>query len=423
MSLLNRRNLLIGAGAAIGATALARPGVKGDGGHDAYFKSLSEALKAEGLARPTMVVDLDRLDANIDVLRGILNDPLGYRIVAKSLPSAGLLEYISKRSNSNRLMVFHQPFINDLAAKQPNADMLVGKPMPVDAAARFYDHLGAGGFDPARQLQWLVDTPARLNEYAALARAKGIIANINIEIDVGLHRGGMTDLGAFTQMLQQADNDPHTNFTGLMGYDAHVSKMPGLAGWQAREFANVQTRYKGFIDAAAQAGHTEGLTLNAGGSPTYQLYKGNQMVNEVATGSALVKALDFDIPTLANHQPALFIATPVLKAEGNTRIPGVPGLGDVMAAWNPNRTQTFFIYGGFWKARAVSPAGLVENPLYGRSTNQEILNGSKRVALGVNDYVFMRPTQSEFVMLQFGDIIAMRGGKVEAVWPTLEQVA
>lgn len=295
--------------------------------------------------------------------------------------------------------------------------------MPVAAAARFYNKLGTSGFDPARQLQWLVDTPERLREYSELARAKGITANINIEIDVGLHRGGMTDRTAFTQMLTQMENDPHTKFSGLMGYDAHVSKMPPIPGWRGAEFNKVQERYKRFIDAAAQAGHPEGLTLNAGGSPTYQLYKGNSMVNEVATGSALVKALDFDIDTLTNHQPALFIATPVLKAEGTTRIPGVPDLGKLMAAWNPNRAQSFFIYGGFWKARAVSPAGLIENPLYGRSTNQEVLNGSKRVALSVNDYVFMRPTQSEFVMLQFGDIVAMRGSKVEAIWPTLEQVA
>ncbi|MGB0922535.1 MAG: DSD1 family PLP-dependent enzyme [Alphaproteobacteria bacterium] len=421
---MKRRNFLIGAGAALGAAALARPGTQGNGGHDAYFQSLSVTLAKEGLARPTMIIDLDRLDANIDVLRSYINGPLDYRIVAKSLPSAGLIDYISRRANSRRLMVFHQPFMNDLARKQPAADMLVGKPMPVAAAARFYDHLDSGGFDPARQLQWLIDTPERLDEYAALAQGRDTPVNVNIEIDVGLHRGGMTDLNSFAEMLNMIEAAPNLSFSGLMGYDAHVSKMPTLMGWQAREFQNVQNRYQGFLDVVTSLhGSTDGLTLNAGGSPTYQLYKGNSRVNEVAAGSGLVKALDFDIPTLADHQAALFIATPVLKAEGNTRIPGVPGLGNLMAAWNPNRTQTFFIYGGFWKARAVSPAGLIENPLYGHSTNQEILNGSKRVALGVNDYVFMRPTQSEFVMLQFGDIVAMRGGQIEGVWPTLEQVA
>ncbi|MEN8720773.1 MAG: hypothetical protein ABF296_10985, partial [Oceanococcaceae bacterium] len=63
------------------------------------------------------------------------------------------------------------------------------------------------------------------------------------------------------------------------------------------------------------------------------------------------------------------------------------------------------------------------NPLYGHSTNQEMLNGSAKVALDVDDYVFYRPTQSEFVMLQFGDILAVRRGEIESVWPVLPQSA
>lgn len=424
MSILSRRSLLIGTGAALAAGAVLRPGENGNGGHSEYFKAMSEALKQQGLMRPTMVVDLDRVDANIAALRQVVNGPLGYRVVAKSLPSAGLIDYIAAKAETDRLMVFHQPFINDLARKSPNADLLVGKPMPVTAAHRFYGHAAAGPFDPQRQLQWLVDTPARLKEYSDLASGLGLKMNINIEIDVGLHRGGVDDMSAFNTMLASLQADPNLTFTGLMGYDAHVSKMPPVPGWQAREFASVQSIYQSYVSAAQTAGFDpRTLTLNAGGSPTYQLYDGNTLVNDIATGSALVKATDFDIPTLANHQPALFIATPVLKAEGTTRIPGIASMGKLMAAWNPNRAQTFFIYGGFWKAKPTSPEGLIENPLYGRSTNQEVLNGSKRVALAVNDHVFLRPTQSEFVMLQFGDIVAMRGGQIEAIWPTLEQVA
>ena len=67
----------------------------------------------------------------------------------------------------------------------------------------------------------------------------------------------------------------------------------------------------------------------------------------------------------------------------------------------------------------MSPAGLSLNPTYGRSSNQEMLNGSARVALQVDDTVFYRPTQSEFVMLQFGDIAVLRGGEIVDQWPVL----
>ena len=138
-------------------------------------------------------------------------------------------------------------------------------------------------------------------------------------------------------------------------------------------------------------------------------------------GSALVKPIGFDVDTLESHVPALFIATPVLKASDGMQIPGLDGLGRLQMAWNPNRARTFFVYGGYWKARPVSPPGLSENPFFGHSTNQEMLTGSAEVDLEVDDYVFLRPTQSEFVMLQFGDIIAVRGSEPVAAWAPLAQ--
>jgi len=55
--------------------------------------------------------------------------------------------------------------------------------------------------------------------------------------------------------------------------------------------------------------------------------------------------------------------------------------------------------------------------VYGRSSNQEMVNGSAAVGLGVEDQVFLRPTQTESVLLQFGDLLAVRGGRIVDTWP------
>ena len=101
----------------------------------------------------------------------------------------------------------------------------------------------------------------------------------------------------------------------------------------------------------------------------------------------------------------------MLKREETLRIPGID-LGRLQTLWNPNRQRTFFTYGGYWKARLESPPGLVHNGLFGRSTNQEMINGSRRVNLQPGDWIFLRPTQSEFVFLQFGDIAVYDGGEI-----------
>lgn len=428
---MKRRTFLIGA-AGIGAGAAGlwalRPADHGAGGHEAYFRNLSKALRRHDLTRPTMILDLDRLDANIARLTDSIYPQRDYRVVTKSLPSAPLLQYVMDRAKTERLMVFHQPFLNEVARKRPEAHTLLGKPMPVHAADRFYEHFTPGRFEPARQVQWLIDTPERLAEYRELAKGRDIELTVNIEIDVGLHRGGLREPGELKAVLETIDADPRLTFGGLMGYEPHVAKAPTVFGLRDNAFDSAQRIYRGFRevwrDHAGGDPDASDLVFNAAGSPTFRLWEDvDGLANELAAGSGLVKPLDFDIATLTGFTPALYIATPVLKASDSLNMPVMPVAGHLQQAWNPNRERTFFVYGGYWKAKPVSPPGLTPNPLFGRSTNQEMLNGSDAVKLGVGDYVFYRPTQSELVMLQFGDIAAVRGGSIVDFWPPLSQAA
>ena len=87
---VSRRNLLLGGAAIVGvSTLMSKPGDK-SGPRDPYFLDVQSALTAAGIATPTLVIDRARLNANIDTLVGHLPDGMGYRIVAKSLPSLGL---------------------------------------------------------------------------------------------------------------------------------------------------------------------------------------------------------------------------------------------------------------------------------------------------------------------------------------------
>ena len=412
--MVNRRALLLGGLAASGAGALfaLRPANQGAGGHAPYFAQLNTLLRKAGEGHPTMIIDLEALDLNIQMVKTAL-ESRDLRIVAKSVPSAALIDYISHRSQSNKLMAFHEPFLN--AMGRSTTDILFGKPMPIAAAAQFYDRPARQHFDPSEQLQWLIDTPQRLDQYAALAKSKQVSLRVNIEIDVGLHRGGIGDPAMLLNMLKKIDDIPELSFSGLMGYDPHVVKMPALIIEQQTEFQRVQQRYQQMLEVARPFG--DDLTLNAAGSPTYKLWQEVEgIANELSVGSGFVKPLDFDIPSLAAHMPAIYIATPVLKSALGTRTAGVNWVGEAQSLWNPNRAQTIFVYGGYWKAKPVSPRGLITNPLFGRSSNQEMLNASAAVNVKVDDYVFYRPTQSESVMLQFGEILAVRNGQIQHRW-------
>lgn len=423
---MNRRQFCIGTAVAAGGLAWWQHPKAEGAPYDDYFRALNAELRRNGPMHPCMLIDLDRLDHNIDAVKqSVAKVPgRGYRVVAKSVPSPALIDYIFKRAGTKRLMGFHQPFLNDEAEAFPDADILLGKPMPARAAAIFYRDL-KGSFDPARQLQWLIDTPEHLAQYLELAQGLHTRLRVNIELDVGLHRGGVHDLQVLAQMLDTLAANPQSlEFAGFMGYDPHIVKLPRALGSRESFFHESQARYQAAVDlvhSRQPALWSDRLTLNTAGSPTYRLHEAETLCNDVSVGSALVKPTDFDIDTLTDHVPACFIATPVLKDEGGPlSVPGLEGLSRALSWWDANQQRGYFIYGGSWMAHYESPQGLRRNELFGHSTNQESVMGSAAVGLHVDDQVFLRPTQSEAVFLQFGDLVAMRGGKIEAYWPVLK---
>ncbi|WDE07530.1 alanine racemase [Thalassomonas viridans] len=423
---MNRRQfLLAGAAASVAGALTFRPDDNGDG-YSPYFDQLNQSLKRDGSYVPSMLVDLDALDENIQILKTTLNPETDFRIVAKSLPSPQLLGYIMESAGTNKLMVFHQPFLSQIARDYPDSDLLLGKPMPVKAAQRFYRLQGNNpAFDAQKQLQWLIDSESRLAQYLALAQQLSVKMRINIELDVGLHRGGVQSLDELDRLLALIeDNGDYLSFAGFMGYDAHVVKVPGVLKSQQEAFNESQAFYQACIERLYQrlpGLKSQPLCFNGAGSPTLALHRENSVANELAAGSCLVKPSDFDVPTLAQFKPAAYISTPVLKKMAGTRLPSAEFAQDVFSLWDQNMQQTFFIYGGNWKADYQSPQGLQDNTLYGQSTNQQIVNGSDKVKLSVDDHVFLRPAQSEAVFLQFGQLKTLRAGRLADNWPILQQ--
>lgn len=422
---MNRRQFIL-AGASIGvASVLFKPQNNG-APYDPYFNLLNESLKNQGNYLPSMLVDLDILDENIEALSALVKDKVDYRIVAKSLPSPELLGYVMEKSSTNRLMVFHQPFLTKIAHEYPHVDILMGKPMPVKAAQRFYQLQPQDSqFKSNEQLQWLIDSEERLKQYLQLALIEEQKLQINIEIDVGLHRGGLKHPDELDSLLKIIDDNPqHLKFSGFMGYDPHVVKIPSIVKSTEEAFAESQNLYQGFITHLYKVDSKykqQSLCFNGAGSPTLALHAKQTVVNEVSAGSCLVKPVDFDIPSLSSFKAAAYIATPVLKKMKGTTLPAAEFAKDIFPLWDSNMEQTFFIYGGKWLAQYESPAGLQDNGLFGTSTNQAIVNGSNRVNLNIDDHVFLRPTQSEFVFLQFGSLQTLRNYKINNQWPILQQ--
>jgi len=418
--MVSRRTVLLGAAGVVAAAAVGKPSDKG-GAYSPYFAKMNNTLREHGIGSPVLVIDLDILDRNIDrVAKSVAVEPAKtYRVVTKSIPSPQLVDYVSKRANTNSQMVFHLPFLQAMANGQPGSDILIGKPMPIAAAKQFYaEHEST--FDPATQLQWLIDTPQRLNQYLQLAQNINVKMRVNLELDVGLHRGGFEANPILSEALTIIEKNPqHLEFSGFMGYDAHLMGIPSFLA--KRELPKVKQRYQSCITLLKENFPqlvNDNLCFNGAGSPTFKHYEGDDLVSEISAGSCLMKPTHYDLGILEDFEAAAFIASPVIKRLQGARLPALDWTAPLIRGWNKNQAQMYFCYSGNWLARNESPPGLEPHFAY-VSSNQQGYSASNSVEIEVDDFVFLRPTQSEAVLLQFGDLVMVRGDKVVDRWPVI----
>ena len=369
---------------------------------DYFFKQLNLDLKKQGMATPQLILDEAALKQNIQHVQVRLTHAqhLKPRLVVKSLACLDLLKMLSEQINTQRFMLFHQPHIIAILENFAEADILLGKPMPAQAVHHFYEQHSQWS---DAKIQWLIDTEQRLQQYLEIAQAYSICLQVNIEIDVGLHRGGVQSSQQLAEILKLIQHYPqYLKLSGLMGYDAHVTQIPAIIKKPElayQQSQHIYSEYQKLIQKQFPILWKDELCFNGGGSPTFSFHTTESVCNDLSFGSLLLKPSDFDSDFLRALQPALWIAAPVLKVLPYTQLPAMPVLDKL-----PHKSKALFIYGGYWLANYVYPKQCHPHMLYGRSSNQELVNVPRACDIQVDDFVFLRPTQSEAVIPQFSTL-------------------
>ncbi|MFV5507690.1 alanine racemase [Acinetobacter sp. 197] len=381
-----------------------------------YFQQLTWDLKQQGTGTPQLILDLKTYQRNLDYVQSKLPAQLKPRLVVKSLASPPLLQLASEKLNTRRFMVFHLPHLLEIIGTFPQADILLGKPMPVQALKRFYQKSSSQN---KANIQWLIDDIERLKQYLQFAQSQNLCLNVNIEIDVGLHRGGVSSQAQFVALLKLIQQySSYLKLSGLMGYDAHVAKLPKILKCPEKSYRQSQQIYQHYKTILQQKFPDlwhEDLCLNGGGSATFMQHCQQSVCNDLSFGSMLLKPSDFDLDHLSTLNCALWIAAPILKVLPYSQLPGLEVLD-----YLPHPHKALFIYGGYWQANYCYPEKSRPHMLYGRSSNQEMVLVPKYCGLQVDDYVFLRPTQSEAVIPQFAQLYSYSKGKFMA-WDTFRE--
>lgn len=380
------------------------------------FALWGRALQQKGQSQPCLVLDRERFAANLALARSRAQPGTGLRVVAKSLAALPMLDLAVQQLGALGVMTFSAAMLQSLLQERPELEHLMGKPLPVGAAAEVL----ARQEKAPEQVIWLIDTVRRAQQYAELARSRGLCLRVAIELDVGLHRGGVEPPELAT-LVAEIQTESALHLEGVMGYEPHLAKLP--APLKKRSKVAVEQALRGAAELLKQRGvfgpGGNVPLVNTGGSLTFDSYGPAQGVSEVSLGSVLVKPQDFIIPATHGFLSALFIATPILKYRANNPLPGLEGLSALLR-WR--RRANLAIYGGYWKARPVYPHGYDYSGVFGRSSNQEVWSGPQLEASPVDQFAFLHPSQSEAVIPELGEIQVLSEGEITETWSALSQL-
>lgn len=400
--------------------------------YTSYFQQLNAALQQSNKSASCAIIDIDSLDNNIKAVQQQLGDKFHLRLVTKSLPSFALLDYLMLHTQSNKLMVFSEPFIDAVLTKYDadSLDILLGKPLPIDAIKRL-----AAKHQKWNTFHYLVDTEKRLHEYIEFAKQQHTNIHLALEINVGLQRGGFDSPEKLAVAVKYIKaNQNIVQCSGLMGYDGHVPYVPFYINKEneiKKSFTKTQETYNAFVKVLFQSyskAEVSKMILNSGGSRTYFYYKNytdTMSVNDIAIGSAFLAPSSFPELTTHGHHAALYLASPILKKIPSSQLPNAVALSPFINWWNPNLKVSYFMIGGGWPGNIVAPNGIQKNSFWEKEgkgytnllPNQSILSSSIDNHLQVDDFVFSQAWEGDG-MLCFSKVLLYKKKKIIGNWLT-----
>lgn len=152
---------------------------------------------------------------------------------------------------------------------------------------------------------------------AALARAEGSTLELLVEVDVGMHRGGVRSIDDALLLARAIARQQGVALRGVMGYEGHVVLEPDRDRRAARS-REAMDQLAQYVRALEEDGHAVAV-VSAGGTNTYDMTGTHPCVTELQAGTYAV--MDATYARLAPvFRPVLTIVATVVSRNGTTAI-------------------------------------------------------------------------------------------------------
>ena len=342
----------------------------------------------EALESPQLLLDLDVVDANLRrMLDAFQGRPVEVRVHFKSLKCAGLARYLAARgvrgflcAKLNEAEVLADAGLTDLFV----ANQIVG-PVKLGRLAELARRA---------KVRVCVDDADNVDQMSRAAQAAGSEIGVLVEVDIGMNRCGVEPGEAALRLARHIAGRPGLRFVGLQGYDGHLQMLPDAGERRAKCLQGLEK-----LVATRRLIERSGLpvaVVTGAGTGTWEFVGFHEGVTEIQPGSFLLMDCAYHavrpefgcalsiLATVISRRPGRYVLDAGSKAI--SRDFGTPVIKDRPA----ERV-----------AKLAEEHTLVD-------TEADVRIGELRQVL---------PAHCCATMNLHRTCVALRGGRVEAVWP------
>jgi D-serine deaminase-like pyridoxal phosphate-dependent protein len=177
----------------------------------------------DALDTPQLLLDLGGIDANLDRLfTACRQRKVACRVHFKSLKCAGLARYIDRRGGNGFLCA--KLCEGEVLADAGLTDIFVANQIVGPIKLRRLAELARRA-----QVRVCVDNADNVVDMGRAAQAAGATVGVLIEVDIGMNRCGVEPGQPALELARQITRTPGLRFVGLQGYDGHLQMLPDPA--------------------------------------------------------------------------------------------------------------------------------------------------------------------------------------------------
>jgi D-serine deaminase-like pyridoxal phosphate-dependent protein len=240
--------------------------------------SVGDPLNA--LDSPQLLIDLDTLDANLARMQAACRERrVDLRVHFKSLKCGGLARYLGQHgvdrflcAKLNEAEVLADAGVTDIFV----ANEIIG---PVKLAR-------LAALARRARVRVCVDDAGNVAAMGQAARDAGATIDVLVEVDIGMKRCGVPPGEPALVLARKIAAEPGLRFVGLQGYDGHLQMLPDPAERRAKALAGLE-QLVGTRRLIERSGLPVEVVTGAG-TGTWEFAAGFDGVTEIQPGSFLL---------------------------------------------------------------------------------------------------------------------------------------